>query len=237
MDADVSSLMEAVEESFGVKFNRDEVTDETRIGDLCRMMSGRLTPISPGICFSSIVFWRLRKAFMNVFGVERSSIIPSASTELLLPSAKRRRAWRVLSETSGLRLPRLEYPDHLNAPILILSLLLSILIAIIGGRGWWLAAAAVAMPLAASLLFSLARPFADILPAQCHTLGDIAKVAVGLNYSKLAQEYGPSNDQQTAEALRRLIADLVDIDPNALIEQDPRLIDIVLVNDGFRIGA
>lgn len=66
---------------------------------------------------------------MNAFGVERSSIIPSASTELLLPSAKRRRA---LSETSGLRLPRLEYPDHLNAPILILSLLLSMVIAIFG---------------------------------------------------------------------------------------------------------
>jgi hypothetical protein len=237
MDADVSSLMETVEESFGVRFNRDEVTDETRIGDLCRIMSGRLRPISPGICFGSIVFWRLRKAFMNVFGVERSTIIPSASTELLLPSAKRRRAWRVLSETSGLRLPRLEYPDHVNAPILILSLLLSIFIAIIGGGGWWLAAAAMAMPLAASLLFFLARPFADILPAQCHTLGDLAKVAVGLNYSKLAQEFGPSNDQQTAEALRRLVADLVDIDPKALIERDPRLIDIVLVNDGFRIGA
>jgi hypothetical protein len=93
------------------------------------------------------------------------------------------------------------------------------------------------MPLAASLLFFLARPFADMLPAQCHALGDLAKVAVGLNYSELAQAYGPSNDQQTAEALRRLVADLVDIDPNVLIEQDPRLIDIVLVNDGFRIGA
>lgn len=34
MDADVSSLTETVEESFGVKFNRDEVNDETRIGDL-----------------------------------------------------------------------------------------------------------------------------------------------------------------------------------------------------------
>jgi hypothetical protein len=237
MDPDVNSLIETVEESFGVKFNRNEVNDETHIEDLCRLMASQLTPASPGVCFSSIAFWHFRKALMNVFGLTRSSITPSASTEFLLPAAKRRHAWRALSEASGLPLPSLEYPDHLNAPILTTSVLLSSVIAIIGGGGWWLAAAVVAMPLCASLLFFLSRPFADILPAQCHTLGDLAKVAVGLNYGRLVQEYGPSNERQMAEALRCLVADLIDIDPHALIEQNPRLIDIVLANDGFRVGA
>ena len=237
MDGDVKCLIETVEESFGVKFNRDEVNDETRIEHLCRMMASQLRPTSSSVCFSSIVFWRLRRTLINVFGVTRSSITPSASTELMLPAAKRRHAWRALSEGSGLRLPRLEYPEHLNAPILITSVLLSIVIAIIGRGGWWLAAAVVAMPFAASLLFLLLRPFADILPAQCHTLGDLAKVAVGLNYGRIALKYGPSNEQQMANALRRLVADLIDIDPHALIDQDPRLIDIVLANDGFRVGA
>lgn len=88
MDPDVNSLIETVEESFGVKFNRNEVNDETHIEDLCRLMASQLTPASPGVCFSSIAFWRLRKALMNVFGLTRSSITPSASTELFATSGE-----------------------------------------------------------------------------------------------------------------------------------------------------
>jgi hypothetical protein len=36
-------------------------------------------------------------------------------------------------------------------------------------------------------LLLLSRPFADILPAQCHTLGGLAKATVGLNYGRLVQ--------------------------------------------------
>jgi len=237
MDGDVEFLVEAIEDSFGVKFNQNELTDGTGFDDLCRIVAAHLGPASGGVCFSSITCWRLRRAWIKLFGLDKASIKPSTSTELMMPLAHRRQAWRAMSETSGLRLPRLEYPDHLNAPILITSVLVSIVIAISGGGAWWLAAAVVAMPFAASLLFFVLRPFADILPAQCHTLGDLAKVAVGLNYGRLVQKYGPSNERQIAEGLRRLVADLTDIDPYALIGENPRLIDIVIANDGFRVGA
>ena len=36
------------------------------------------------------------------------------------------------------------------------------------------------------------------------------------------------------EALRYVIADITDIDPHALIGENPRLIDLVLANDGLR---
>ena len=236
MDGDVKTLVEVIEDSFGVQFE-SEVTDETRLDDLCRIIASRIGPRSTNVCFSSIVFWRLRKACITVLGHSRSSIAPATPTELILPKAKRRQAWRALSESSDLRLPRLAYPDHLNAPILVFSLLVSMLIPVIGGGGWWLAAAVVAMPLAAQLAFLMLRPYADTLPAQCHTLRDLAKVAVALNYGKLVQEFGPSRGKELIEALGRLVADVTDIDPHALAEENPRLIDIVLANDGFRIGA
>jgi hypothetical protein len=39
-----------------------------------------------------------------------------------------------------------------------------------------------------------------------------------------------------AEALTCLVADLIDIDPRAVIDREPRLIDIVFANDGFRVA-
>ena len=237
MDADVEVLVEAIEESFGVKFDKGELTEDTGFSDLCRLLAAHLGTSSTRVCFTSISFWRLRKSLIKAFAVSRASITPSASTELMLPSAHRREAWRALSEASGLQLPRLEYPDHFNVPILFVSLLAGILIAVIGRGGWWLAAAVVAMPVSASSFFLVLRPFADVLPRQCHTLGDLSSVAVGLNYGRLAQVYGPSGERQMTDALRRLVADLIDIDPHALIGESPRLIDIVIANDGFRVGA
>jgi hypothetical protein len=35
MDGDVKCLIETVEESFGVKFNRDEVNDEGSASNIC----------------------------------------------------------------------------------------------------------------------------------------------------------------------------------------------------------
>jgi hypothetical protein len=40
-----------------------------------------------------------------------------------------------------------------------------------------------------------------------------------------------------AEALRRLVANVIDIDPHALIDEKPRLIEIVIANCDFRVGG
>jgi len=50
------------------------------------------------------------------FSIRQPLGVVGAITPWNAPFLTRRRAWRVLSETSGLRLPRLEYPDHPERP-------------------------------------------------------------------------------------------------------------------------
>jgi hypothetical protein len=41
-------------------------------------------------------------------------------------------------------------------------------------------------------------------------------------------------DAEVLESIRYIVADLIDIDPHALVGENPRLIDLAIANDGFR---
>ncbi len=234
MDADVTVLVEAIEESFGVKFNKGELTDNSRIDHVCSLLRLRLGDGVSDRCFTSAAFWRIRRALVEVLNVPRNSVTPSTALEYVVPTVGRRRTWRALSEAANLRLPGLEYPRHLGVGIFWAAFVSSTLIGVLGRRGWWTLAAIVAMPVTASLLFYALTPFANAFPANSQTLGDAARTVVGLNYGKLTKELGPSRELELLEALRYLISDVTGIEPHALIGENPRLVDLVLANDGLR---
>jgi hypothetical protein len=151
-----------------------------------------------------------------------------------MPEDRRRTTGRAVSGAAGLKLPGLEYPQHVGVAIVWASFIPSMLLPIIFRGGWWIAAAFIAMPVNATLLFNLLRPFAVAVPAHSRDFGDLAKTVAALNYGRLVQEFGSSREREFVEALRFVIADVTDIDPLALVEENPRLIDLVLANDGLR---
>jgi hypothetical protein len=234
MDADVAVLVEAIEESFGVKFNQGELTDDSRADEVCNVLRSRLGDGVSERCFTSVAFWRLRRALVNLLNVPRKSVTPSTALEYLIPANGRRRTWHALSDAAGLRLPKLEYPRRLGVAIFWAAFVPPMLIAVLGRGGWWILVAIVAMPITASMLFRALTPFAGAFPAHSQTVGSAARTVVGLNYSKLAQELGPSRERELLEAFRYVASDVTDIEPCALIGENPRLIDIVLANDGLR---
>ncbi len=66
-------------------------------------------------------------------------------------------------------------------------------------------------------------------------MGDLARAAVGLNYAKMAKELGGvSREKELREAIRQVVADLIDICPEILKDENPRLIDLTEANSGFR---
>lgn len=142
-----------------------------------------------------------------------------------------------MGDAAGLRLPRLEYPGGLALGILFGAFVPPILIAVLGRGPWWILVAIIAMPITASLLFRALKALAIAFPAHSQTLGDAARTVVGLNYGKLAQELGPSREGELMEAFRYVVSDITDINPSGLIGENPRLIDLVLANDGLRAGV
>lgn len=119
MDGDVEELVRAIEESFGVKFAPGEIDDYTRVDALLNALRSRLRPQGLTHCFTSLAFWRLRRACVDVLSVPRNAIRPSTTIASIISEASRRVQWRALSVSSGLRLPRLEYSQPINMALFV----------------------------------------------------------------------------------------------------------------------
>ncbi len=235
MDGDVKALLEGVEGAFEIKFRPGELSDYSCFSDLCTAVQSRVVHEPTEKCFSSIVFWKLRRACMELLGAPRASIRPSTSMDLLLPAFGRRRAWFALSTAAGLKLPGLEYSSFYSSVIFFGAGGLPVILLVTAGVSWDIALASLLLlPITTAALFHALRPFAAELSSQSRTFGELTKTVVGLNHGQLVREFGASRESETCQALRYVIGDLIDIDPNVLLGEDPQLIDLALANDGFR---
>ena len=68
MDPDVNAVVGGVETAFGVEFQDAEITDESTLDDLYDALALRFGAVTSDRCLTSIVFWRLRRALMQVLG-------------------------------------------------------------------------------------------------------------------------------------------------------------------------
>ena len=234
MDGDVKILVEALENAFDIKFVPGELADESSLKQVYAAVRMRISHAHSDRCLTSIVFWRLRRACGELFAVPKQSIAPWSATELILPFAQRRKAWSALSAAARLRLPGLEYSNGVGHAIWWGSFVPSTALAIAGRGGWWILVALILWVVTANFLFRVLKRLADVLPTNSATFGGLAKTVVALNYGTLLRELGSSRDAELLESVRYILADLIGIDPHALKDENPRLIDVAIANDGFR---
>jgi len=228
MDPDVKEVVGGVETAFGVKFQDADITNESTFDDLYNALAHQFGAGTSDRCLTSVVFWRLRRALMQVVDVPKSAIKPSIAMEALIPPFQRRRKWLALSEALGLRFPGLEYPSWCASVMLITSFAPILLVMLwCGSRfSWWWASAILAVPLVATFLFRVAKPFATAVPRHSRTVGETARTLVGLNHAKLVQELGPSNPTELRKALEYVVIDMTGAEPSWL-EGKTRLLDLV----------
>lgn len=256
MDPDVAYLVEEIERAFQVKFDADELADESRLDDVTRALQLRFADLSSDQCLTSIVFWRLRRACVSLFELDRKEISPTSSVDLVLPLKGRRKAWRQLSHSAGLMLPGLEFETGWSTAIFFMTCIPPVALTVALGikvlemprtlmwslvgvliLGAVILASCLLLVVAPTLWFALLKRFASKLPDHVVSMGDLARAAVALNYGELVTERGSSREREISEALRWVIADATAIQPSAFMTEDPTLLDIVIANDGFRATA
>jgi acyl carrier protein len=114
MGLDVVELVMEVEEQFGVRIADREAERMRTVGDLYQFLLGKRSLVLDG-CPSSAVFYRARRALIQLFCVERQAIRPSSSLEELIPLENRRDHWDRFRRAFGpFNLPRLGQPTWLS---------------------------------------------------------------------------------------------------------------------------
>jgi acyl carrier protein len=181
MGLDAVELIMAVEEAFDFEIPDHEAARLRTAGQLYAYVVGRLSGAPPLRCPSSALFYRTRRALMELSGVPRRGIAPSTPMEAILPPNRRRSEWQRLEAATEGRLPGLELPRGISSPLNRVGTVL--LFACLGAYFVCPIALAFRLSLAAALLVwaagRLVAPFAVQIPARCATVGGTVQTALG----------------------------------------------------------
>jgi hypothetical protein len=236
MHADVECLVEEIESAFGIRLNRRELSDETTVQALQEAVVTALDMTATHRCWSSIVFWRFRRALIEDLALPKSAVLPAVFLDNLIPRSVRRATWESVAARLNLKLPRLQYPNSFGWLFLVMSLV-PFLWGLVTQRGWWCIPLAASAPVIGNVLIKIAAPFATEFPANAQTVRDVVRTIAGLNYSTLQTQLGPAHEREIRESIKRLIMDLTGAEYDWLGNTETTLVGLVETTGGFRVGT
>jgi hypothetical protein len=114
MGLDAVELTMAVEEAFDIEIADQEAVKLNTVGQMYAYVVSRLAFPQRERCASSAVFYRTRRALMDLYGTQRRSITPSTRMETLLPPGQRWSHWESLGRAMEAQLPSLEHPEWIS---------------------------------------------------------------------------------------------------------------------------
>jgi acyl carrier protein len=220
-----------VEETFNIAIPDEEASRIVTVDDLYQSVLDHVQSQRSEFCVSRAVFYRLRRAIIARFGVERGQIRPQHDVEELIPWRKRRRAWQQLGQELALELPELERPAKvkLTLALMCLRLAIGIVAACISVFGFN-AHAAVSVFIGCVVFIALAEyritiPLARCIPERCRSVRGLVQTIVLMNHKKVLVARIGANQPEVWNILRALIAcqlgvRLEDVTPEARFVAD-----------------
>lgn len=212
---DVDDLLADVEATFDVRFEPDELRYVQTVGDIHDLLIARHRQ-ADGACMTSMAFYRLRRALR----AQRPDVELRPTTPLVdLASGNPKRLFARVSAETGLRMPSGEggWLSVIGLLLLPGSLAAVVAAAIAEPVAW--GALAVSLFAAGVLAF---RFDPRVVPEDCRTLGDLARVVARMNFGKLTKEGGAVRLDALWTTLAGLLARHADI-PSGDIDRDALL--------------
>jgi hypothetical protein len=159
-------------------------------------------------CTHVPAFFQIRKILAETTGHDPKSFRLDTPLVEVMGRFGRRTTWRLLGFSLGWKLPDLER-SRTVVGVCILGF-----VAILAGniRGisdiplfWWL-------PIPYLILAYLCTiPLAVHYPKECQSVGDLARIAIELNYGRIAAEYNSLSADEVWSNLRKLVAQTADV--------------------------
>ena len=218
-------LLVEVEDTFNLSIASEEAAQVVTVGDLHALVLRKVKAVAKAPCLTAHVFYRLRKAFLEVYDVPRAEL--ALPLNRVVPPSSRRAHWEGLEAIVHLTLPVLWRPRGLTLVLnglFVLSILGIVAGGVMGGLMVW--ESAVFLGAAGGLLalaYRLTRPLAVHLP-RVQTLGDFVRELFRLNTAELAAMRQEWSAHQVWEVLCGLIIEQTGIEPD-LLKPEARFVD------------
>jgi hypothetical protein len=220
---DTEELLREIQLSFWIDFTEDDIVQAETIGDLFDCVVRKGGGFHSPKCLTSVAFYRLRQALVDVSGSERRSFRPNSSLRTLMPWRVRRARWKALESQPRLILPSLQ--PHRWFVLALWPVAAAVAIGyLLALEGMPETSLAWCVALISGFLFTLmawvalllvTSPLHRSLPLR--TVEDMVRYVVAHNHQKLAQEAGgTSTKAQAWAAFRELVGSSAGIHPWAV---------------------
>ena len=217
---DTCELLATIEDSFGIRFPDYEAALGKSVWELAEYISNASEYPKADRCLSAVAFYRLRRAFRELFDTPRDMIRPATSLDILLPWSSRRVRWRRLQHQLDLALPALTYPVWLLGLSLTITVASSIALSIAMKEIFGLRLALMGVVFGSFFLWICVliclTPLAKAIPGECETFGGLVRAVLARNYATFASKYGGTSQDQITSLLCQLIAVEVGIKPTEI---------------------
>lgn len=232
MGLDITDLVLEVEGTFDIQIPDEDYSQIRTVGDLHdyivthQQKSDVQNSNKSQVCLTSATFLRLRRAFIQLFGISRRSVRTSSQLDELVPRVNRREKWNQLQEMVELKLPALERPFWL-------FFLLAVCVISLASCFLWLIAplglagilVTLFLMIATSMgLAALTRPFATVPGFEFATVGGLSRVVLQHNFRKLHEHYNGSNSSDVWTTLQMIIVEQLNVNPET-VTHDARFIE------------
>jgi len=222
----------AVEDVFGISL-RHETEELVTVGDLYELVLRKFKPAKKEGCLRSLMFYKFRRALIDVWGIQRERIRPNVLLETLIPLEDRRQQWIKLGTTLAMPLPSLRFDGPIGSTIdgLVYGGAIGFVAGIVGlwQRQLWGAAASI-FGLGSLMVGGLALNLQETsdravrLPHGYETVGRAVEQIVSWNYADLVKRTGVWSKQEILLALKMLLQEIFLVDYEE-ISLDSKFID------------
>ena len=207
MGLDYVELVMAVEEAFEIEIEDEAYQSVETVGDLHELVLVRLAARrdearDPVACARVPAFNRIRRALIEVAGVERRDVRPAAALDELVPREGRRAAWEKLRDQSRLRWPGLTAPAWLLWITLAASVTACAAAYVFYSLTWSLILVFGGCFL---LILNATRALQVELPGGVSTVGDLTQTVARWNYGLLVSGREPASPDEVWKLLVEII--------------------------------
>lgn len=105
MGLDSVELVMAIEEEFGLEYSEDDPFPLTTVGETFNFIRKKLTKIPPEDCLTQRVFYKLRRALIENYGLQRHMISPDTVLSQLISVKEIEEGWPYLPMFIDLKTP------------------------------------------------------------------------------------------------------------------------------------
>ena len=197
---DISDVLVKVQKSFGFKFGDTELKDVKTFGELCYIITSKVTADNSNDCTTQQAFYKLRNAIADTLLIDKKNITPDTDLQKLLPKNVRRKSIKAIDRYLGFKTKVLRAKYSITGAFAII-----LFVSLIGLFVFWQAGL---FGLTVSIVgATIANSFGNELDLL--TVGQFAENLSRENYLKSRRLSTTANNNEIAQKVKELfIADL-----------------------------